>query len=121
MTDGEVQAGCWGGLSAGAPGPGTAPTNDLRRVLQVLKTAIEPGYVLVGPNQAVYRRDVGSEDAEAVPAVEAAAVHQLLGSVHLRRGASRTVRIGRYRGAAETVLVTRVGREALARWARRDG
>src|SRR3954471_81170 len=63
---------------------------------RVLRDAHDPGYVLVGINEAVHTRHIGTRTAEhAIPASRdiAATVHQLLSAGRLTHGSRVTVTV----------------------------
>lgn len=93
-------------------------TNDLDLVAAVVRLAADPGYVLIGPSERVYRRDPTTKGAvEAVPAYEQEAVTQLLASGHLSIGGTHRVHHGGREGAASSVLVPKTTRAMVRRWA----
>jgi len=80
-------------------------TNDMDLIETVIRLAREPGYVLIGATDRVYRRRVGSnEEVERVPGYEADAVHQLLARGLLSTGGAHQVRYSRHEGSATSVL-----------------
>ncbi len=92
-------------------------TNDVDLIESVIRLAREPGYVLVGATEGVYRRRADSTDeVERVPQYEADAVHQLLTQKWLTAGGGHQVRYGRYAGRATSVLLTRATASRAARW-----
>jgi hypothetical protein len=94
-----------------------AETNDLDLIASAIRTAADPGYVLIGPTERVYLREPGSKhDVTAVPRYEAGAVAQLIESGHLEVGGIRIVRTGDREGPARSVLVTKAARAMVARW-----
>ncbi len=100
------------------PRKARAVTNDMDLIESVIRLAREPGYVLVGASERVYRRQVGGGDeVERVPGYEADAVHQLLTHKWLTTGGGHQVRYGRYESRATSVLVTRATARRAARWA----
>lgn len=103
-----------------APLPRTSkddpPTNDMDFIQQVLRTATTEQFLLVGPNELVFRRTTG-EYVERVSRAEDRAVHQLIDARWLQVGGNHTVRYDRYTGPARSVLVPRKTRAAASRWA----
>lgn len=96
---------------------GHTASNDLDLFVAVARTAIEPGYVLIGPTARVFRRDPSHEGhVEPVPGYEAAMVAQLLDSRHLATGGTHHVTHGRHDGPAVSVLVPRATRDQIDRW-----
>lgn len=76
-------------MPTAAPGPGT---NDLDLVETVIGLAMEPGYVLIGEREQVWRRRVHrGVEVVAAGADEVLAVRQLLAAAVLTRGGSRLV------------------------------
>ena len=99
------------------PVPMRAVTNDLDLIESVIATAADPGYLLVGNAERVYRRDPQQgERIERVPDYEDAAVHQLLHGRALSRGSREQVRYGRHEGAATAVTVPKATAQRAARW-----
>ncbi|WP_459220497.1 hypothetical protein [Pseudonocardia sichuanensis] len=97
------------------PSPRRPPqTNDLRCVEQVLRTAVETGYML-GPDGKVARK-LGDSAVTPVPAAEAAAVRQLIASRHLTTGGHHAVELGGRTVSALAVLVPRATRDLVSRW-----
>lgn len=91
------------------------PINDMDLIRQVLRTATNEKFVLVGANELVYRRTTG-DCVERASRVEDRAVHQLIDAKWLDIGGHHTVRYDRYTGSARSVLVPRKTRAAAARW-----
>ena len=96
-------------------------TADPELIATVLRLAITPGYLLLGPAERVVRPTddrVGARgvDVDPVPAFEADTVAQLLDSRHLRLGGVRQVTHAGRVVAATTVGVPAVGRRLLDRW-----
>ncbi|MGH3611252.1 MAG: hypothetical protein ACRDRK_01235 [Pseudonocardia sp.] len=106
-----------------APAPAAAPTpapgiNDLDLVASVVATALDPGYVLIGPADKPHRRDPARPgEVEPVPTYERDMISQLLDTRHLTTGGTHPVRCGRRDGPARSVLVPRATRAMVARWA----
>ena len=102
-----------------APLPRTSkndpPTNDMDFIQQVLRTAITEQFLLVGPNELVFRRTT-ADYVERVSRAEDRAVHQLIDATWLHVGGHHTVRYDRYTGPARSVLVPRKTRAAASRW-----
>ncbi len=108
--------------------PGTAAeqradraTGDPELIATVLRLAITPGYLLLGPAERVVRPTDGrvgarGVDVDPVPAFEADTVAQLLDSRHLRLGGTRQVTCAGRVVAATTVSVPTAGRRLLDRW-----
>src|SRR5689334_16381982 len=116
-----AQGGLWGR-------PETLPTttsrqrpvvNDFDLVAAVIRSADDPGYVVIGPSKRVYLRDTTRAKGfvVSVPRYEADTVAQLLDAGHLRLGGTHVVSDGRHEGPARSVLVTTATRAMLARWA----
>ena len=93
--------------------------NDLDLVTSVIRSADEPGYVVIGPSERVFLRDParGKGFVVSVPRYEADTVAQLLDTGHLRLGGTHVVSDGRHEGPARSVLVTTATRALVARWA----
>jgi hypothetical protein len=99
------------------PVPMRAVTNDVDLIESVITTATDPGYLLVGNAERVYRRDPQQgERIERVPDYEDVAVHQLLHGRALSRGAREHVRHGRHEGTATAVTVPKPTAQRAARW-----
>ena len=117
-----AQGGLWGRQEP-LPNTGTTSTravvNDLDLITSVIRSATDPGYVVVGVAERVYLRDTTRAKGfvVAVPRYEADTVAQLLDSGHLRLGGTHVVSDGRREGPARSVLVTTSTRALLARWA----
>ena len=116
-----VQVGLWGRQE---PLPTTTArqrpaVNDLDLVASVIRSADDPGYVVIGPSERVFLRDPSRAKGfiVTVPRYEADTVAQLLDSGHLRIGGTHTVSDGRREGPARSVLVTSATRTMVARWA----
>ncbi|MDQ2709319.1 MAG: hypothetical protein M3Z25_17560 [Actinomycetota bacterium] len=115
-----VQGALFGGQQP-IPTPRSAKTqpvtNDMDLIETVIRLAREPGYVLIGATDRVYRRRTGSHDeVQPVPGYEADAVHQLLAEKLLTTGGTHQVRYSRHEGRATSVLVTRATARRAARW-----
>ena len=108
-----------------APAPADRPAavfqgpaiNDMDLVRTVLEHASEPGYVLIGDPEHVWRRNIRrGPDVQRVSAGEADAVRQLLDQRFLTRGGTRPVRLGRHDNHGTSVLLTAAARARLRRW-----
>ncbi len=114
-----AQTGLWGRQE---PLPTTkpshyTPTNDVDLFASVVRSAQDPGYVLVGPAERVMLRDPSRKGLVAtVPRYEADTVAQLLDHGHLKIGGTHVVTDGRHDGPARSVLVPTVTRAMVARW-----
>lgn len=85
-----------------------AGINDLDLVASVIRSAQDPGYVVVGPSERVFLRDPTGWPkgaVEPVPTYEQDTVRQLLASGHLRVGGVHRVHHGERDGPAYSVLV----------------
>ena len=113
--------------SPASPDPSPAPEpaavvrgpaiNNMDLVWTVLERASEPGYVLIGDPEHVWRRDIRrGPDVQRVAAGEADAVRQLLDQRFLTRGGTRPVRLGRHDNHGTSVLLTAAARSRLRRW-----
>ncbi|MGQ0576743.1 MAG: hypothetical protein ACT4RN_21460 [Pseudonocardia sp.] len=96
-------------------------TADPDLIATVLRLAVSPGYLLLGPAERVVRPLDGRPgahgvDVQAVPGFEADTVAQLLDARHLRLGGVRQVTHGGHLVAATTVTVSTAGRRLLDRW-----
>jgi len=114
-----TQKALWGRqepLPVAAPRPGGS--NDLDLFAAIVKTATDPGYVLIGPADKPFVREPGTKhDVNPVPRYEAEAIAQMLDAGHLRIGGHHHVTDGRREGPAHSVLVPAVTRSMVARWA----
>jgi len=114
-----AQGGLWGRqqpLTADRQ-PGYTASNDLDLFVAVARTALDPGYVLIGPAERVFRRDPARHGhVDPVPAYEAAMVAQMLDHRHLSTGGTHHVVYGRHDGPARAVLVPRATRDQIDRW-----
>ena len=103
-----------------APLPRTSkndpPTNDMDFIQQVLHTATTEQFMLVGPNEVVFRRTT-ADYVERVSRTEDRAVHQLIDAKWLHVDGTHRVRYDRYTGPARSVLVPRKTRAVASRWA----
>ena len=117
-----AQAGLWGRQET-LPDTTTAQrrpvVNDLDLITSVIRSADDPGYLVIGVGERVYLRDTtrGRGFVVSVPRYEADTVAQLLDSGHLRLGGTHLVSDGRREGPARSVLVTTATRALLAHWA----
>ncbi len=113
-----AQAGLWGRAEPLPKPAADRPTvNDLDLIQSVIRTATDPGYVVIGPSERVHVREAeDGPDVRRVPTYEPDAVAQLLDAGHLRIGGHHTVRIGRRDGPARSVLPTKTARSMAARW-----
>lgn len=117
-----------GGTQSAMFGPDPAPaprperradrgTADVEQIAGVVRLAIEPGYLLIGPAERVVRRDDTHPDhAAPIPTYEADTVAQLLDSGHLTTGGTRHVTCDNRTGPARAVLVPARTRHQLDRW-----
>jgi hypothetical protein len=116
-----AQGGLWGRPDAlpTTTGPKRRPAlNDLDLVASVIRSAAEPGYVVVGVGERVLLRDAARNGfVVSVPRYEADTVAQLLDTGHLKIGGTHVVSDGRHEGPARSVLVPTATRALLARWA----
>jgi hypothetical protein len=104
-----AQAGLWGRQQ---PLTGTGKTaarpaiNDLDLVASVIRSAHDPGYVVIGASERVFLRDPTRKGhVQTVPRYEADTVAQLLDHGHLRLGGTHLVTDGHREGPARSVLV----------------
>lgn len=113
-----VQTGLWGRAETlPAATAARSQTNDLDLIHSVIRTATEPGYVVIGPSERVHLREPGNtSEVQRVPTYEADAVAQLLASGHFKIGGTHTVCVGRREGPARSVLVTAAARSMIRRW-----
>ncbi|WP_094920321.1 hypothetical protein [Pseudonocardia sp. MH-G8] len=105
------------------PGPGkaaTSATNDPELIADVVRIATDPGYVVIGAAERVFRRADGTTQkggpVEPVPAYEQDVVRQLLSTGQLKTGGAHTVRHGGREGSGSSVLVPRATRDMVTRW-----
>src|SRR4051794_28989043 len=118
-----AQGGLWGRAEP-LPDPSRTrrytATNDLELVVMVIRSALEPGYVVQGAARRVYLRDRSRGGCvEPVPRYEADTVAQLLDQGHLVLGGTHQVSDGHRDGPAHAVLVTRSARAIADRWSAR--
>jgi hypothetical protein len=93
-------------------------TNDVDLVAGIIRVAADPGYMLVGPTDRVFRVEPGdAHTVEPVPRYEQDAVRQLLDAGHLTIGGAHTVTYGDRTGPAHSVLIPKATRAMAARWA----
>ena len=101
--------------------PSRPDINDPELVASVIRTAINRGYVLIGPAQRVYLREPGQTRkgarVEPVPSYEQDTVHQLLDTRHLTTGGTHIVRAAGREGPATSVLVPKASQAMVSRWA----
>lgn len=118
-SDALTQGGLWGPQLVPDSEPARPAINDVDLIRDVLRTAMTRGYVLIGPAQRVFLRlddkDKGGL-VEPVASYERDAVHQLMGSRHLRTGGTRIVCYGGQQGPATSVLVSKAARAMVTRW-----
>lgn len=113
------QQGLWGAAEPVPVTPKAArrAVHDMDLLASVVKSAIDPGYVLIGPAERVYLRDPTRDGAvDPVPVYEADAVVQLLSSGHLKVGGAHRVRTAGREGHANAVLVPRDTKLMVRRW-----
>lgn len=95
-----------------------AANNDLDLVASVIATALDPGYVLIGPGEKPYRRDPARPGlVDPIPSYERDMIAQLLDTAHLTIGGTHHVQCGRRDGPARSVLVPKHARAMVERWA----
>jgi hypothetical protein len=118
-SDAAGQNGLWGPQPVPETDSARPAINDIDLVHAVIRTAMTRGYVLIGPAQRVFLRLDDNDKGglvQPVPGYEQGAVHQLLGSRHLKIGGTHTVRYGGQHGPASSVLASRTSRAMIARW-----
>ena len=97
--------------------PAPAGSNDLELFASIVRTALEPGYVVIGPTDKPFIREPGSRyDVNAVPRYEADAIAQMLATGHLRIGGNHHVTHGDREGPARSLLVPASTRSMVRRW-----
>lgn len=97
--------------------PRPAESNDLDLFAAIVKTATDPGYVLIGPAEKPFVREPGTKrDVVPVPRYEADAIAQMLAAGHLKTGGRHHVVYGNREGPAHSVLVPTATRSMVARW-----
>lgn len=115
-----AQRGLWGHQEP-LPAPKPAPTaiNDIDLFVSVVKAAQEPGYVVIGPAEKVYRREpsTATDAVATVPRYESNMVSQMLDTGHLTIGGHHHVTYGDREGPARSVLVPARTRQMITRWA----
>jgi hypothetical protein len=113
-----AQGGLWGRQEMLPGGRAYHECNDIDLFVAVARTAMDPGYVVVGPAYRVFRRDPSHPGhVEPVASYEAAMVAQMLDSGNLKIGGTHHVTYGRREGPARSVLVSQHTRTQLTRWA----
>jgi hypothetical protein len=118
-TDAPGQGGLWGPQLVPDPPPTRAETNDVELIADVIRAATDPGYVLIGPAQRVFRRIDGTHKGarvETVPTYEQDAVHQCMDAGHLTVGGTHIVSYGDHQGPASSLLVRKSSRAMVNRW-----
>jgi hypothetical protein len=115
-----TQGGLWGDPLPNPVMPRGVISNDLDLFVAVVRLAIDPGYVVIGPTGRVLRRDPGHRngdtEVEITPAYEDDMVAQLLGAGHLILGGHHYATRGRIGIPARTVLAPRATRYLISRW-----
>lgn len=92
-------------------------TDDLDLIIAVVKACKDPGYVVIGPAERVYRRtDDGPNAIDKVPDYINGAVHQLIDQGLLTIGGQHLVEYHGRRGGANSVLVPRKTRDKVHHW-----
>jgi len=113
-----AQKALWGAqetLPVAKPRP--AASNDLDLFAAIVRTATDPGYVLIGPTDKPFVHEPGSKrDVTAVPRYEADVIAQMLDAGHLKIGGRHHVAYGRSEGPAHSVLVPAATRSMVRRW-----
>lgn len=101
-----------------APKPARGTTNDMDLIESVLRTAIDPGYVVIGAGESVHRYSTGQQhgEVERAPSYENDAVHQLVDRKLLAIGGGRRVKRGSEDIRANSVLVSNKARGMVSRW-----
>lgn len=109
----------WGRQETLPTPPAKRPeSNDLELFADVVRTATEPGYVVIGPADKPFVRDPGSKhEVNPLPRYEADAIGQMLAAGHLKIGGHHHVTYGGREGPARSVLVPTATRSMVARWA----
>ncbi|MGH3926365.1 MAG: hypothetical protein ACRDTT_26455 [Pseudonocardiaceae bacterium] len=98
--------------------PVRGTTNDMDLIESVLRTAIDPGYVVIGAAESVHLYCGGPDrEVERAPSYESDAVHQLVDQKLLTIGGvpARVTREGE-ETRANSVLVSRKARGMASRW-----
>ena len=118
---GLVQGGLWGPPQPLAETATTRPyltTNDVELVAWVVRSALEPGYVVVGTAQRVLLRDRSrTGSAEQVPRFEADTVAQLLDRSLFHLGDTELIHDSQRDRPARAVIVPITTRTIADRWA----
>lgn len=92
-------------------------SNDIDLMAGIIRAAAEPGYMLVGPTDRVFRVEPGDRHSvEPAPRYEQDAVRQLLDAGLLTIGGAHTVTYGDRTGPAHSVLIPKATRAMAARW-----
>jgi len=121
VTHVPVQGGLWGSPQPLAQTPTARPyvtTNDVELVAWVVRSAVEPGYLIAGAAQRVLLRDRSRAGcAEPVPRFEADTVAQLLDRGLFRLGGTELVYDGQRDRPARAVIVPATTRTIADRWA----
>jgi hypothetical protein len=118
-SDAPGQGGLWGPELVPDSPPARTETNDIELIADVIRAAIDPGYVLIGPARRVFRRVDGTHKGarvDTVPTYEQDAVHQSLDAGHLTVGGTHIVTYGGRQGPANSVLVRKSSRAMVTRW-----
>jgi hypothetical protein len=89
--------------------------NDMELIERVLREATDPGFMVVGIREDVYRR-ITDDVVEKVSSDVDFAVHQLIEAKWPEIGGTHHVRYDRYTGPARSVLVPRKAKQASYRW-----
>ena len=101
---------------------GYTVTNNITLIREIIRLAVEPGFVLIGPAERVFTHHPDKRARHRPPVVtpavryQADAVAQLLDAGHLTLGGSHTVRYGDRIGPAISVLVPKATRNMVNRW-----
>jgi hypothetical protein len=96
---------------------GRSVTQDMDLVISVIKAAKDPGYVVIGVAQRVYRRtDDGPYEIDRVPQYEHDAVHQLIDTGLLKVGGGYTVNYHGREGRGNSILVPKTTVAKMRRW-----
>jgi hypothetical protein len=121
-TPGPVQEGLWGPPQPQAETATTRPyatTNDVELVAWVVRSALEPGYLVAGGTaERVLLRDRSRTGcAESIPRFEADTVTQLLDHGLFRLGDTELIHDGHRDRPARAVIVPHTTRTIADRWA----
>ena len=96
---------------------GRAESNDLDLFATIVRTAADPGYVLIGAAGKPFVREPGDKhQVHPVPRYEADAIAQMLDAGHLKTGGHHHVRTGRHEGPANSILIPAATRSMVHRW-----